>query len=265
MKKRSMIKRMTAILTLLLLAIPARPFDTHPANVQSVLAVPLHRLETADYRAVGQLVRVDGHGKRTSYSIRLKVHWFPGVLRVMAEIDAPGPERSHLLLETRQSGQSTIEVAHPGDKAPAVLPFDQWENGLVKSLGSGFSYEDFLEPEYFWPGQSVTENTKFGARVCDLLTSAPAPSNRTHYAKVKSWLDHGIGYPVYVEKTLKGTGTTKEFTYFGLRQNGGVWSASQVEEKTHGQDGSTLLVIERGSTKANLDLKDFSPEQLTRF
>ncbi len=57
----------------------------------------------------------------------------------------------------------------------------------------------------------------------------------------------------------------KEFTYFGLRQNGGVWSASQVEVKIRGQAGSTLLIIDRGSTKANLGLGDFSPEQLTRF
>jgi hypothetical protein len=38
-----------------------------------------------------------------------------------------------------------------------------------------------------------------------------------------------------------------------------------VEEKTRGRGGSTLLIIDRGSAKANLDLRDFSPEQLTRF
>ena len=263
-------KRVAAMLTLLLMGMPARPLAAHAANVEKVLAVPLKRMETADYRAVGQLVHVDEQGKRTSYPIRLKVHWFPGVLRILGEIDAPGAERTHMLLETRLSGQSTIEIAHPGDKVPIVLPFDQWGNGPVKSLGSGFSYEDFLESEYFWTNQSVTENVKFGARNCDILSSEPAPPERTHYAKVKSWLDHSIGYPVYVEKILKETGTIKNFTYFGLRQNSGVWSASQVEEKTRGQNGaqqngSTLLVIERGSTKANLDLKDFNPEQLTRF
>ena len=57
----------------------------------------------------------------------------------------------------------------------------------------------------------------------------------------------------------------KEFTYFGLRQNGGVWSASQVEAKIRGQSGSTLLIIDHGTTKANLDLKAFSSEQLIHF
>jgi hypothetical protein len=60
-------------------------------------------------------------------------------------------------------------------------------------------------------------------------------------------------------------GTIKEFTYYGLRESGGVWSASQVEAKIRGQAASTLLIIDRGSAKANLTLRDFSPEQLTRF
>jgi hypothetical protein len=93
----------------------------------------------------------------------------------------------------------------------------------------------------------------------------PGSANRTHYAEIKSWLDHSISFPVYVEKTLKGTGAVKEITYFGLRHDGGVWSASQLEVKMRGKAGSTLLIIDRGSPKANLSLGDFSPEQLTRF
>jgi hypothetical protein len=57
----------------------------------------------------------------------------------------------------------------------------------------------------------------------------------------------------------------KEFTCCGLRQNGGVRSASQVKVKIRGQAESTLLTIDRGTTKANLDLRTFSPEQLTDF
>jgi hypothetical protein len=162
----------------------------------------------------------------------------------------------------RPNGQNTIQIAHPGDKAAATLPFENWSDGPA---GPGVSYEDFLESQYFWPGQTVVEEMKFGARDCDVLKSTPGAADRTHYAQVKSWLDHSIGFPVYVEKTLKGTGVVKEFTYFGLRHDGGVWSAAQVESKIRGQGGSTLLIIDRGSAKANLGLGDFSPEQLTRF
>ena len=251
-----------ALAATLLLTPFTRAFDTPEADLHAVLAHPRQRLQTADYRATGHLVHVDAKGTRTSYPITLKAHWFPGILRVLCQIDAAGAARIHILMEMRPNGQNSIQIAHPGDKTPTVLSFDRWGEG---PNGSGFSFEDFLEPQYFWPGQTVLEKVKYGARDCDLLKSTPGVSDRTHYAEIKTWLDHSIGYPVYVEKTMKTTGTVKEFTYFGLRQNGGVWSASQVEGKIRGQAGSTLLIIDRGSTKANLDLRDFGPEQLTRF
>jgi hypothetical protein len=60
-----------------------------------------------------------------------------------------------------------------------------------------------------------------------------------------------------VVKTLHGTGQQKEFIYYGLRQVGGLWSASQVEAKLQGKPGSSILSIEFGSGKANLGRKDF--------
>jgi hypothetical protein len=165
-------------------------------------------------------------------------------------------------MEMRPHGQNTIQIAHPGDTAPATLPFDKWSDG---PLGAGFSYEDFLEPQYFWPNQTLLEETKYGARDCDLLQSTPGAADRTQYAEVRTWLDHGIGFPLHAEKTMKETGAVKEFTYFGLRHNGGVWSAHQVEVKIRGQAGSTLLIIDRGSAKANLDLGEFSSGRLIHF
>jgi hypothetical protein len=58
-------------------------------------------------------------------------------------------------------------------------------------------------------------------------------------------------------KTLRRTGRQKEFIYYGLRQVGGVWSATQVEAKLQGKPGSSILVIEGGSAKAKLGRKDF--------
>jgi len=250
-----------ALATTLLLSIPAKAADVH-----KVLAPARQLVETADYRASGHLIRVLANGNRISLPITIKAHWFPGVLRVLMEI-APPPEAPHnartrILLEMRPGGRNSILIAHPGDKAPASLLFDKWSDG---PLGSEFSYEDFLEEQYFWPGQTVVEETKFGARDCDVVKSTPGVTDRTHYSEVRSWLDHGIGYPVYVEKTQKESGIVKEFTYFGLRHEGGVWSAHQVEVKVHGRDGSTLLIIDRGSAKAHLTLGDFSPSHLTHF
>jgi hypothetical protein len=261
-------KLLQSALAALLLAMPA----AHAADTRAVLAAPRQRVQSADFRASGHLVRVDENGNRISFPIDIKAHWFPGVLRVLVEIGmvsktganalVAGRVPVHMLLEMRPNGQNAIAIAHPGDKAPAALPFDKWSDG---PLGAGFSYEDFLEPQYFWPGQAVVEEVKYGNRDCTVLKSTPGATDRTHYSQVRTWLDRVIGFPVYVEKTVKETGMVKEFTYFGLRQNGGLWSASQVEVKVRGQAGSTLLIVDRGSARANLGIKDFSPAQLLHF
>lgn len=233
-------------------------------NLNDLLASMRKRIETADFRATGHLVWVQANGARISNPITIKAHWFPGVLREFVEIGASANSRSatHALLEMRPNGQSSITIAHPGDKTATVLPVEKWSEG---PLGPGFGYEDLLEQQYFWPEQTSEGNAKFGARNCVIVKSAPGASDRTHYAEVKTWLDPSIGFPAYVEKTVRESGAVKQFTYYGIRHEEGVWSAHQVEVKVRGQSGSTLLVLDRGSAKAHLTLADFSPAQLTKF
>jgi hypothetical protein len=244
--------------------------SSYAADTQAVLARARQHIETADYRATGKLVRVDASGSRTSYAVQIKGHWFPGVLRTLVDVTPPsgsaaragGEERIRILLETRENGQPTIRIARLHSGGLTTLPFEKWSDGL---FGGTFSYEDLLESQYYWQTQTVLKTVRFGARDCDVLKSAPGASDRTHYAEVETWLDHTIGYPIYAEKTLKESGTVKEFTSLGLRQTSGVWSANQVEAKTRGRAGATLLIIERGSAKAKLSAKDFAPEQISKF
>jgi hypothetical protein len=249
----------------LLIAIPARA-----ADVRALIGRVRQTIETADYRATGKLVRVEPGGNRINYSVNVKAHWFPGLLRVLVEIVPPraaapnaGPDGPlRILFETRPSGQDTIRIARPNGSGLVSLPFEKWGDAV---FGSGFNYEDFLESQYYWPGQAIVKTARFGERNCDVLKSTPGASDHTHYAEVQTWLDTTIDYPVYAEKTTKDGGIVKEFTYFGLRQSRGIWSASQVEAKIRGRSGSSLLIVERGSTKANLTAKDFSPEQISHF
>ncbi len=246
-----------ALAALMLLSPAARAADAHGA-----LAAERQRIESADYRLSGHLVHVDGNGARTSYAVNIKAHWFPGVLRVLFQVASPAGARVHVLLAMRPGGRSTIMIVYPGNAAAIALPFDKWNEG---PLGEGFSYEDFLESSYFWAGQTALGETKFGVRNCDQVRSTPGAADKTHFSNVTSWLDHTSGFPVYVEKTLKGSGTVKEFTYFGLHQVQGVWSARQVEAKIRGRAGTTLLIIDRGTPKAHLNLQDFSLARLTHF
>ena len=240
------------------------------SDVRAVVATARQRIETTDARATGRLVHVDANGHRISNAISIKAHWFPGVLRVLLEItpsrtptaSADQDARSSILLEMRPNGESTIRVFRPRESAPASVPFSRWSEGV---FGSDFNYEDFLQPEFYWKDQTIAKTAKFGVRDCDVLKSTSSTSERSHYLDVQTWIDTAVNYPVYVEKTLKDAGGTKEFTSSGLTQSGGIWAAKQVEVKTHDHPGSSLLIIERGSTKANLTIKDFSPAQIGKF
>jgi hypothetical protein len=242
----------------LAIALPALGYG---ADARSVLAASRQRIEAADYRIVGHIVRIDAGGVRTNFSVNVKAHWFPGVLRVLLDVTSPPPQRFRVLMELRPNGQVQMRIAHPGDKEFANLPIGQWASG---PFGPAFSYEDLLDSQFYWPDQA-TESAKYGARDCDLLTSSPGVESRTRYVKVRTWLDHTIAFPVHDEKTLNGSGAVEEIDFLGLRHDGGVWSASQIESKLHGQPGSTLFLLERGAAKANLKATDFSPESLLKF
>jgi hypothetical protein len=144
---------------------------------------------------------------------------------------------------------------------PADLSSDRWGEGL---LDTDFSIEDLMENQFLWKNQTLLEETRFGARQSVVLKSLPGASNRTIYSVVTTFLDKQILYPLKEEKVLKGTAVTKEYVFFGLRESQGVWSASQIECKTQGKPGSTLLIISRGSEKAHLDETAFAPALLVK-
>ena len=242
-----------ALLLLLPLVHPRQSFAAN-TDLDTVLASSRQRIEKLDYRLSGRLTQVDGSGKRTNYKFAAKAHWFADGLRLLCEITGPGSEKTSLLLHMTANGHVTIEAALPGAKAASVLPFEHWNDPLV---GTDFSYEDMVENQFFWKNQELLAPEKYGTRDCFVLKSKPGVDEQTHYESVTSWIDRKILFPVHVVKAARGTGQEKEFIYYGLRQEGGAWSASQVEAKIQGKPGSTLLVVEGGSAKANLARKDF--------
>jgi outer membrane lipoprotein-sorting protein len=243
-------------------ALLSTPAIAASADATSVLAPQRQRIQTADYRVTARLVNTDAAGTRVSYSMTIKAHWFPEGLRVLLDVTSPAASRQRVLLELTPSGGEEIFLARPGDTALKAVSPARWSEGF---LGSNLSLEDFLEPEYFWPNQILQGPARRGARDCNLVQSTPTPSDSTRYAEVKTWLDKTIGFPVYAEKNLKTSGAVKEVTSIDLRHEGGVWSAGQVQIDVRNKPGSSLLIIDRGSAKANLTMKDFSPDALVHF
>ena len=251
------IQSFIALLVLLSLVHLSRAIAGTP-GLETVLTGSRQRIEKLDYRMSGRLTRVEGDGKRTNYKFVAKAHWFPDGLRLLCEISGPGSQKTSLLLHMSASGQVTIQSVHPGEKTASVLPFERWNDPLV---GTDFSYEDMVENQFFWKNQELLATEKYGARDCFVLKSRPGSQDRTHYDSITSWIDRGILFPVHVVKTLRGAGAQKEFLSYGLKQASGVWYASHVEAKQQGKPGSSLLVIEAGSGKANLSRKDFDLSQ----
>jgi Outer membrane lipoprotein-sorting protein len=246
-----------ALLVLLSLVHPSRSIAAN-SDLETVLTGSRQRIEKLDYRMSGRLTRVEGDGKRTNYQFVAKAHWFPDGLRLLCEISGPGSRKTSLLLHMNVSGQVTIQTVHSGEKTASLLPFERWNDPL---LGTDFSYEDMVENQFFWKNQELLAQEKYGARDCFVLRSRAGSQDRTHYDSVTSWIDRGILFPVHAVKTVRGTQTQKEFIYYGLKQSSGVWYASQVEAKLQGKPGSSILVIEGGSAKANLGAKDFDISQ----
>jgi hypothetical protein len=248
-----------ALLLLVSLVAPPLAFAANP-ELETVLTGSHQRIEKFDYRLSGRLTRLEGNGKRTNYKFAAKAHWFPDGLRLLCEISGPGSEKTSLLLHMSVTGHVTIEAVLPGQKTASVLPFERWNDPLV---GTDFSYEDMVENQFFWKNQELLAPEKYGARDCFVLKSKSGSQDRTYYDSVTTWIDRGILYPVHMVKTLRGAGQQKEFIYYGLRQVSGVWSATQVEAKQQGKPGSSILVIEGGSGKANLGTKDFEISQVS--
>ncbi|HTY82706.1 MAG TPA: outer membrane lipoprotein-sorting protein, partial [Silvibacterium sp.] len=196
-------------------------------------------------------------GKRTNYKFVGKAHWFPDGLRLLSVFSGPGSDKTSVLLHMTVNGHLTIEAILPGEKAASAVPFEHWSDPL---LGTNFSYEDMVENQFFWKDQELLPAEKYGARDCFVLKSTAGAQDRSSYASVKSWIDRSILFPVHVVKTPH-TGQQKDFVYFGLRQIDGAWSASQVEAKVQGKPGSSLMVIEGGTGKAKLSMKDFDLSQ----
>ena len=256
---RAFITIQASIVLLLLLSLlhPSRAFAAD-ADLDSVLTGSRQRIEKLDYRVTGRITKVEDSGKRTSYKFAAKAHWFPDGLRLLCEISGPGSDKTRILLQMSATGRVTIEKILPGEKAASVLPFEHWNDPIV---GTDFSYEDMVEDQFFWKNQKLLAPEKYGARDCFVLKSTSGAQDRSYYDSVTSWIARDILYPVHVVKTIHGTGQQKEFIYYGLRQISGVWSATQVEAKLQGKPGSSIMVIETGSAKANLGRKDFAISQ----
>jgi hypothetical protein len=249
------------ILPKILLAVLFCASSLPAATKEEVVAHLLSLRNTTDYTAVARLVRVEPSGERKNNSITVRAHAFPDGLRIFCDVTAPAAARARLLVFVPSSGPALIRTGHAGDPSPQTLPWEKWSESL---LGTDFSYEDLLENEVLWRRQTLLREEQFGARTCYVLRSEPGPAEHSQYASVTGWFDRDAYQKVKMEKVLKASGEVKVFTYYGLRQVKGVWSASQIECKVNGTPGTSLLIINRGAEKPHLERTAFDSALLIK-
>ena len=224
-------------------------------GVAAVVAAQQQRVESLDASVSGRLVLVVGSGKRVSYKCSIREHGFPDGVRFFEEVDAPQPVRVQVHLE--RDGRVTARLAHKGSTGK-WLPGDYaTANPSDALVGSGFSLEDLVDNQFFWKEQAIMGHQACGSRTCDVLQSTPASTDRSQYAKVVSSTDEKTKAVLHVIKTERGSGASKDMTYFDLHQSHGVYGATQIEVKVSGKAGSTLFIIDRGTAKAGLKRGDF--------
>ena len=122
------------------------------ADLSAALAGVHQRIETSDFRATGRLVQVGANGERATYKFTMKGHWFPDGLRLLCEITEPAVARTRFLLHMSANGHMTVEEMKAGSKTVTELPFERWGEPL---LGTGFSFEDMVEGQFYWKVQEL--------------------------------------------------------------------------------------------------------------
>ena len=211
------------------------------------LAESVQRIRrTANFRASGRLVKVDGQGQRNAYQIAIQATATDAATRMVYEVTGPEMARMRISTESPRAGQPTVRTVKGADKTLQDVPFANWRDAV---LDSDLTLEDLLDDQFRWSRQSLGPAVQYGARQCRVLKSEPGTADRSHYSLVTSWLDATILHPVKVEKVVRGSGVVKEFLYYGLRKFGGLWSASQIEVRTRGKSGSTFLIVTRGAAQ----------------
>jgi hypothetical protein len=223
----------------------------------AVLTATQHRIETSDFRASGRMISAHGSA-RTTYKFNVKGHWFPDGLHILYDFVEPTSAVQRLLLHYDAHGRVTVDTMLPGEK---TLTRPNAEHQAKALLGTEVLYEDLIENQFFWSNQTIDEAMTYGDRHCINLKSIPTITESSRYSSVISCVDASIGYPLHVTKTIRGSGLQKDFFYTGLRQSSGIWTATQIKVEVAGESGSTLLLIDHGSAKAKLGVKDFDMNQ----
>jgi len=238
------------------------PASLSAATIYEVMEKIRSLRKGADFFAQGRLVCVNNPEQRITYRLSLKGKSFGGTVKLLCEVTDPIPSRLKLLIESPPAGMPKIRLAGALDRKVKELTSESLGAAF---LGSDLNFEDLLDAHFSWSSQTLLREEKYTGKDCYVIRSQPGPNTPSHYSAVTSWIDKKVYLPICVEKDVKASKSVKVFLYSGIRESEGVWGARQVEVRIKGERRVTLLIMTRGSGKANLTERNFDPIVIFNF
>jgi hypothetical protein len=232
------------------------------ATISEVIQTIRSLRKGTDFFAEGRLVSVNNPEQRITYRLSLKGKSFGGTVKLLFEVTDPIPSRLKLLIESPPAGMPKVRLARALDRTVEELTSESLGAAF---LGSVLNFEDLLDAHFSWSRQTLLREEKCAGKDCYVIRSQPGPDTPSHYSAVTSWIDKKVYLPICVEKDVKASESVKVFLYSGIRESKGVWGARQVEVRIKGERRVTLLIMTRGSGKANLSERDFDPSAIFNF
>lgn len=232
-------------------AIGSRAFPAELPQAGALIARILKLRRGSAVRAHGRLVVTDAHNRQRVFQILVLQRPLARSLNLLWRVTEPPEAVTRILVEAPFEGRPTLWLAAGANGKPAVLPPEKWADAI---LGSQLAFEDLVDDHLGWPEQTVTGEEAVSGKLCYVLRSAAAGR-----PPVTTWLDEATLLPLRTVKQPRGSGAAKEIVCRGVRQSAGQWTASTIEVRIRGTEGSTRIVFTGGSEHARVADREVDP------
>ena len=130
-------------------------------------------------------------------------------------------------------------------------------------FGSDLSYEDLVENFFAWEHQTIVGTETVDRAPCQILESRPGKSDRSSYARVRSWIDPKRFIPLRVEKYLESGQLARRIdTTRVAKDDTDRLVPASLAVRRSGQDSVTELEGSNSRHDVSHPESDFTPEAL---
>jgi hypothetical protein len=130
-------------------------------------------------------------------------------------------------------------------------------------FGSDLTYEDLVENFFAWEHQTIVGTETVDRAPCQILESRPGKSDRSSYARVRSWIDPKRLIPLRVEKYLESGQLARRIdTTRVAKDDTDRLVPASLAVRRPGQDSVTELEGSNSRHDVSHSESDFTPEAL---